>query len=450
MIEHDDFEFAGRTDVGVKRSHNQDCFTLLSAGDAEQFQLRGHVFVVADGMGAHAVGELASKMAADSIPHIYSKHAQEGPIAALRRAFVEANQTIHNRGEANREFKGMGTTGTALVVRPEGAWVGHVGDSRCYRIRGGVCEQLSFDHSLLWELARRQRKKPEEMVGVPSNVIVRSLGPEAVVQVDVEGPHPLLPGDTFVLCSDGLCGPVHDREIGAVAGALPPDEACRFLIQLANMHGGPDNITAIVVKLPGESGPSTDQSAPPWTASSSAFAQRMRAIGNRLPWAFVSLVLGIILAGFAIYLAQGEDTPKLFGWSAEFVVFVIAGVLLVGGLIGLMVQNLRETAPAATDPAPRVAPIYRKIPCAIDEALVDRLDEAMATLNQKVTDGHLEFDHASYEQHRERAKQARSSKDWLEGFRESCRAMLILMEVAQKSRGKEESFRPSWDKKPKS
>src|SRR5580692_4330847 len=105
----------------------------MPAKDDEHWQQVGHVFLVADGMGAHAVGELASKIAVDNIPHIYSKHAQAGASGAVRRAFVEANSAIHTRGKQNREFEGMGTTGTALVIRPEGAWVGHVGDSRVYR-----------------------------------------------------------------------------------------------------------------------------------------------------------------------------------------------------------------------------------------------------------------------------------------------------------------------------
>ncbi len=141
-------EYASLTDVGVRRSHNQDSHAALPASDAAQSAQRGHLFVVADGMGAHAVGELASKIAVDSIPHIYFKHAQDGPAAALRTAIVDTNTAIHTRGQQNREFEGMGTTGTVLLLRPEGAWVGHVGDSRAYRVRGGKIEQLSFDHSL--------------------------------------------------------------------------------------------------------------------------------------------------------------------------------------------------------------------------------------------------------------------------------------------------------------
>src|SRR5262249_61253378 len=140
-------------------------------------------------------------------------------------------------------------TGTALLWRPEGGGFGHVGDRRASRVREGKIQQLSFDHSLVWELARRQHKSPDELQGIPSNVIVRSLGPEPLVQVDVEGPHTVQPGDYFILCSDGLSGPVSDREIGAVVSALPPGEACRFLVQLANLQGGPDNITAVVGHL---------------------------------------------------------------------------------------------------------------------------------------------------------------------------------------------------------
>jgi protein phosphatase len=196
-------EYASLTDVGVRRGHNQDCHAALPANDAAQWNQRGHFFLVADGMGAHAVGELASKIAADNIPHIYFKHAHEGAPAALRKAIIDTNTAIHNRGQQNREFEGMGTTGTALVLRPEGAWIGHVGDSRVYRVRKGKIEQLSFDHSLVWELARRQGVKPETLQGIPSNVIVRSLGPEPLVQADVEGPHDFRPGEVYVVCSDG-------------------------------------------------------------------------------------------------------------------------------------------------------------------------------------------------------------------------------------------------------
>src|SRR5262249_7792666 len=172
----DQIDYASLTDIGVRRLHNEDAFGVFPASDVGQWRDRGHVFLVADGMGAHAVGELASKLAVDYILHTYHKHALDGVVPALRRAFQEANANIYARGQQNREFTRMGTTSTALVLRPEGAWVGHVGDSRVYRVRDGVIAQLSFDHSLVWESARQLNVAPEEVQGVPSNIILRSLG----------------------------------------------------------------------------------------------------------------------------------------------------------------------------------------------------------------------------------------------------------------------------------
>lgn len=440
VIERDDIEFGSLTDVGVKRSHNQDSLSLLPASDADQFRDRGHVFLVADGMGAHAVGELASKLAADTIPHVYTKHARDGVAAAIVRAFVEANQTIHSRGEQNREFKGMGTTGTALVLRPDGVWVGHVGDSRAYRIRRGMVEQLSFDHSLLWELAKRQGRDPDELQGVPSNVIVRSLGPEPIVKPDVEGPHPILPGDVFVLCSDGLSGPVHDREIGAVATALPPDEACRFLIQLANLQGGPDNITAIVVKVRGDAPPSTDVAsvAPFWTGP--GLGARAVRWAKALPLAIFALGLGIALAMLAIFLSYQES-------GGELVSFVLAGLFLVGGLVALMAQSFRDRSAPVARTAPTQS-VYRTIPCSIEPGLVDRLVNAIGTLKKRAADGGIPYDNGLFDSLYAKGEAARSKQDALTAFREHCRAMLILMEASQAQRNKGEAFRPIWDKSP--
>jgi len=439
VIDYDDFEFASSTDVGVRRSHNQDAFALLPASDDAQFRNRGHLVLVADGMGAHAVGELASKLAADSIPHIYSKHAQDGANPALKRAFVEANQNIYSRGQANPEFHGMGTTGTALVLRPEGAYVGHVGDSRAYRVRGGMLEQLSFDHSLVWELAKRQRRNPDELTGVPANVIIRSLGPEANVLVDVEGPHPLQPGDIYILCSDGLSGPVNDREIGAVASALSPGEACKFLIHLANLQGGPDNITAIVVKIRGASAPSSsdvDVAASPFAPESP-----IGRVGERLktfPWSFVALVLGIVMAGIAIFLAATET-------SGDIIAFITAGVLLVSGLVGLILQTFRDRNTPAVAVKKKLH-VYRQIPCTIDQGLVDRLDQALQTLRLRVAENQWDFDNAIFDQHDARARGAVEKADWVDAFSEKCRAMMVLMDCVQQHRNKEEAFRPLWDK----
>jgi protein phosphatase len=143
----------------------------------------------------------------------------------------------------------MGTTVDALLLLPQGAVVAHVGDSRVYRWRNQTIEQLTFDHSLVWEVCVAFKlpfdQAPQD---IPRNQITRSLGPTEKLKVDLEGPYPIEVGDIFLVCSDGLCGQINDREIGQVLGALSPEEATETLVNLANLRGGPDNITLIVAK----------------------------------------------------------------------------------------------------------------------------------------------------------------------------------------------------------
>ncbi len=221
-------EHAALSDVGLRRGNNQDSFVVALAGDEAEWNRRGHLFMVADGMGAHAAGELASKMACEAVAHTYRKLLDRAAADALRHAITTANANIHERGQANAEFQGMGTTASALALLPREAYVAHVGDSRVYRLRAGKLEQLTFDHSLVWEMmAAGQMPKGDVACFIPKNIITRSLGPHADVQVDLEGPFPLEVGDTFLLCSDGLSGQVKDEEIGALLAALSPSEAVR-------------------------------------------------------------------------------------------------------------------------------------------------------------------------------------------------------------------------------
>src|SRR5262249_6220337 len=238
------------TDTGMRRSNNQDSYTAVRAPHAEAWRLRGHVFLVADGMGAHAVGELASKMACDLIPHNYMKTRTGTPAEAIVKTFRDVSSLIHSRASANRDFQGMGTTSSALLLLPEGALIAHVGDSRVYRIRQQRIDQLSFDHSLVWELVRRNHPTSEQAkLSVPKNVITRSLGPEVEIEVDIEGPLAVDLGDVYLLCSDGLSGPVDDHEIGVFAANFHPRDGCRYLISLANLRGGLDNITVVIVRI---------------------------------------------------------------------------------------------------------------------------------------------------------------------------------------------------------
>lgn len=444
MIGFNEIEYASHTDVGIRRSHNQDSHIVMPATDDEHWRQVGHVFVVADGMGGHAVGELASKIAVDNIPHIYSKHAQHGLVAALRRAFTETNASIYNRGKANREFEGMGTTGTSLVVRADGVWVGHVGDSRAYRIRGGVIEQLTFDHSFLWEIARRQRKAPEELTGIPANRILRSLGPEASVEVDVEGPHPLERGDVYLLCSDGLSGQVHDRVIGAVVTVLPPSEAVRFLVHMANLNGGPDNTTVIVVRVGGEpklSGiDSHTEVVFPASEASEPIVPRLAIwmyFLGRLPWGFLLLALGILLAIGAIVLAVLEVGGAL-------VAFIFAALALLGGILLLMVQNIREERKKPELPEERPLQVYRQTPCAIDAGTYDRLLHSTKALEDLIKERKWDYDGKAYQEKLKLAAAHAKQQRHRDAFREQCRAMLVLMEAVHRYRGKNEDFKPMW------
>ncbi len=145
----------------------------------------------------------------------------------------------------------MGTTASTLAILPEGAVVAHVGDSRIYRLRRGVFEQLTFDHSLVWEMEASGQVHPNSALGqsIPKNVITRSLGPNAEVMVDIEGPFQVEEGDRFLLCSDGLSGQVDDTEMAALVDCLPEELAARVLVDLANLRGGPDNSTVIIVRI---------------------------------------------------------------------------------------------------------------------------------------------------------------------------------------------------------
>ena len=280
-------EYAGATDLGLRRANNQDNLAVLLAGSQKEFQRRGHLFLVADGMGAHAAGELASKIAADEIPLSYTKHPDKNPAQALRSAIEQANEKIHQRGQQSEDFQGMGTTVSALVLLPQGALVAHVGDSRVYRLRGHLLEQLTFDHSLPWELYRDQPKN-EIPAGIPKNVILRSLGPRPTVEVDLEGFYPLEEGDTFLVCTDGLSGQVSDPEIGTILQWLPPKDALQVLIDLANLRGGPDNITGIVVKLTGPLEIAQSGSSPPPKKASGATSGKPGGLGRLFRWLFGS------------------------------------------------------------------------------------------------------------------------------------------------------------------
>jgi protein phosphatase len=433
----DQIEHASLTDVGVRRSHNQDNHAVQLARDEEQWQVRGHLFLVADGMGAHAVGEKASEQAAGLIPHTYHKHAQQGPAPALRKAFVEANASIHACGQANREFEGMGTTATSLLLRPEGAWIGHVGDSRVYRIRDGRVDQLSYDHSLVWEYARLKGIDPDQVQDIPSNVIHRCLGPEPLVQVDIEGPHTLQSGDVFLVCSDGLSGQVTDHEMGAVASVLPPAEACRFLVDLANLRGGPDNITVIIVRV--GTSPQVNGVPPPPVAPPPPPPPWYR---QPLPWWIALLSFGGVLSIGAISLRYHHFT------LTAIATFALGACAVLGGIIGLFIHYRKERRLQSEEESAPEPRIHRHTSCRIETTLLERLVRALRLLQQRALEKNWEPDWSEFDEHLATAEKASQASDLGLAFAEYCRAMLPLTRAFNKQRQKEESFQPVWDRTP--
>jgi PPM family protein phosphatase len=229
---------AFRTDTGRQRSENEDALFV-----------RAPIFVVADGMGGAQAGEVASKAAADA----FDRDLPEGsPEAFLRETIEDANRRIHELARADPSRAGMGTTITAAIVdaQTEEVGIGHVGDSRAYRLRRGKLERLTRDHSLVEEMRRKGQITDAQAEDHPQrSIITRALGPEPEVEVDVQSVA-AAPGDVFLLCSDGLTTMVDEARIAVVlAGAGSMREAVRSLVDEANGAGGRDNITALAFRL---------------------------------------------------------------------------------------------------------------------------------------------------------------------------------------------------------
>jgi PPM family protein phosphatase len=230
------------TDIGRVRPHNEDAVAfVLPSGDAKN---RDSLALVADGMGGHAAGEVASALAAEVVRRVFFELAG-GPSELLAAAFESANNAVFAYAQDHPECAGMGTTCTALAIRDDRAWLAHVGDSRAYLLRGSNLTQLSEDHTLVAKLVRDGVLTAEEArTSEHSNVILQALGTSPKIRPDVwsEGLR-LAPGDVIILCSDGLYGAVPDGQIAEAAGRLAPLEACRSLIESALAAGGDDNIS---------------------------------------------------------------------------------------------------------------------------------------------------------------------------------------------------------------
>lgn len=248
-------EHAGMTDVGMRRDHNEDAYCVNPDHN---------LFIVCDGMGGHAAGEVASRIAVDTVEKFTAATGNDMDITwpfeydeqlslnanRIRTAIRLANQNLIAHIQERKEFKGMGTTIVCSIISGSQASLGHVGDSRIYMIRDGEIRQMTRDHSWIDEQLKQGILTPEEARKHPlRNVITRALGSKDDVVVDVMDTR-LIDGDLILLCSDGLTGMLEDHEIRDIVKTHGTDlpGACRALIESSNSHGGDDNVTVILLR----------------------------------------------------------------------------------------------------------------------------------------------------------------------------------------------------------
>jgi protein phosphatase len=275
---------ASATDVGRVRSVNQDAFGEFNDASAGR-----HMLFVADGMGGHRGGEVASRLAVERVGEIFAS-VNDSPRALLDAAFQGANATIFEASVHDMELAGMGTTGVAILLTGEDTgYVAHVGDSRAYRMRGDQLVQLTGDHSVVGELVRRgQLTNEEARVHPQSNEILRALGTQEGVEVEI-AEIDIEPGDRFLLCSDGLSGMLREERIAEALAAGPPEQAVQALVELANEAGGTDNITVQIALVPeGEPGDGLRMTG-------ARPGEEAAAQGSMIRWALIVVLLAALL-----------------------------------------------------------------------------------------------------------------------------------------------------------
>lgn len=237
------------TDRGLARERNEDRCGQFTPEDDDARLQRGRMFVVADGMGGHAAGDVAAELTVDTLPRIYYQSDWESPEGNLRSAFLATNGVISEEAVAKPAHHGMGATTVVAVVLEDRAVLAHLGDCRAYRVRGGVAQRLTADHTWVEERVAAGRISADEARVHPyRNVVTRALGVEDDADPTLVSTE-FAPGDALLLCSDGLWGMVEDDELAAAARDLPDARSiARTLVDLALERGGIDNITVAVVR----------------------------------------------------------------------------------------------------------------------------------------------------------------------------------------------------------
>ncbi|GCE08405.1 Stp1/IreP family PP2C-type Ser/Thr phosphatase [Dictyobacter aurantiacus] len=247
-------QVAQLTDIGRKRPSNEDNLIAVLPEDLSILNQKGALFVVADGMGGHSYGEVASQIAIDQIREVYYQDTSSDIPTALTNAIKQANAAIYQEAQskpspANKSVS-MGTTCVAVVIKDRTLYIANVGDSLAYLINDQEIRQLAENHSFVAEQMRKGlMSKEDARTSEQRNVITRALGTKAEEEISLTITTDAQPGDILVLCTDGLHGQISEDEMREIVTRYPPEESAKLLIERANENGGLDNITAIVIKI---------------------------------------------------------------------------------------------------------------------------------------------------------------------------------------------------------
>jgi serine/threonine protein phosphatase PrpC len=300
-----------RSDTGRVRDHNEDYLGYRQPEEPEVREEAGWLYAVADGVGGGQAGEIASKLAVQTLLATYYRAYHETVADQLRAAFVEANRVVYERASAQEAPHRMSTTLVAAAIRGRELTVANVGDSRAYLIRDGEIHQLTQDHTMVARLVEEGIITPEQAESHPQrHIISRSVGGQPQVELDVFSDD-FLPGDRLLLCTDGLTEHVNDAEILAAMQAEDPEEGLQRLVDLANERGGKDNITLLVVRALGK----REDRLPPLVTPPQVEREEAPA-ARRTPWPLIGTLLAGLLvcavglsAGAFLLLRKPTPTP---------------------------------------------------------------------------------------------------------------------------------------------
>jgi serine/threonine protein phosphatase PrpC len=354
-----------RIDAGVATDKGQ-----VREGNEDAYLVEPPLYAVADGMGGHRGGEVASQLALETIADLFRKG--DVPLAEQVR---RANRAVFDRSGADRAVAGMGTTLTAALVQGELAHLIHVGDSRAYLLRAGTLRQLTEDHTLVNRMVKAGEITEEEAEVHPHrNVITRSLGTEADVDLDQQDIG-LLAGDRLLLCSDGLTGMLSEEQVQAILESTPPaQEAADRLVRAANRAGGVDNITVVVLDV-SEGEPDEDEAT---ARSMSVRSAPADAAPGRRRWLRIALILGIVLVviGAALAAARAVIDTRWYVGTSNGNVAIYQGV--PADVFGFQLSHVVEQSEISAAEA-EALPIWAGLEDGIN---VDSREEAESKLDQ--------------------------------------------------------------------